>query len=62
MLKEVEDAKREGRKLQTLDEFLEELQEENQVWRWPYFTIYDKNEINNVSDEYIKWLVAEAGK
>lgn len=30
-LKEVEDAKREGRKLQTLDEFLEELQEENQV-------------------------------
>lgn len=25
-------------------------------------TIYDKNEIDNVSDEYIKWLVAEAGK
>jgi len=25
-------------------------------------TIYDKNEIDNVSDEYIKWLVAEARK
>ena len=23
-------------------------------------TIYDKNEIENVSDEYIKWLVSEA--
>lgn len=23
-------------------------------------TIYDKNEIGNVSDEYIKWLVSEA--
>lgn len=25
-------------------------------------TIYDKNEIGNVSDEYIKWLVSEARK
>lgn len=25
-------------------------------------TIYDKNEIDNVSDEYIRWLVAEARK
>ena len=25
-------------------------------------TIYDKNEIDNVSDNYIKWLVAEAMK
>ncbi|MBQ9214516.1 MAG: type II toxin-antitoxin system RelE/ParE family toxin [Bacteroidales bacterium] len=25
-------------------------------------TIYDKSEIDNVSDEYIKWLVAEANK
>ena len=25
-------------------------------------TIYDKNEIENVSDEYISWLVAEARK
>ena len=25
-------------------------------------TIYDKNEIENVSDEYIKWLVSEANK
>lgn len=25
-------------------------------------TIYDKEEINNVSDEYIKWLVKEARK
>ena len=25
-------------------------------------TIYDKNEIDNVSDEYIRWLVSEAGK
>lgn len=25
-------------------------------------TIHDKNEIDNVSDEYIKWLVAEARK
>ena len=24
-------------------------------------TIYDKNEIDNVSDEYIRWLVSEAG-
>ena len=24
--------------------------------------IYDKNEIDNVSDEYIRWLVSEAGK
>ena len=23
-------------------------------------TIYDKNEIENVSDEYIQWLVSEA--
>ena len=23
-------------------------------------TIYDKNEIDNVSDEYIRWLVSEA--
>jgi len=30
-LKEVEDAKREGRKLQTLDEFLEELEMEESV-------------------------------
>ena len=25
-------------------------------------TIYDKNEIDNVSDEYIKWLVSEIKK
>ena len=25
-------------------------------------TIYDKDEIDNVSDEYIRWLVSEAGK
>lgn len=25
-------------------------------------TIYDKNEIDNVSDKYIKWLVSEAQK
>ena len=25
-------------------------------------TIYDKNEIDNVSDDYIKWLVGEAKK
>ncbi len=25
-------------------------------------TIYDKNEIDNVSDEYISWLVSEAKK
>ena len=25
-------------------------------------TIYDKNEIDNVSDEYICWLVSEAGQ
>lgn len=25
-------------------------------------TIYDKNEIDNVSDEYIRWLVSEAEK
>ena len=25
-------------------------------------TIYDKNEIDSVSDEYIKWLVSEARK
>ena len=25
-------------------------------------TIYDKNEIENVSDEYIKWLVSETRK
>ena len=25
-------------------------------------TIYDKNEIENVSDNYIKWLVSEAMK
>lgn len=25
-------------------------------------TIYDKNEIDNVSDEYIRWLVSEATK
>ena len=25
-------------------------------------TIYDKSEIENVSDEYIKWLISEAGK
>lgn len=25
-------------------------------------TIYDKNEISNVSDEYIRWLVSEARK
>lgn len=24
-------------------------------------TIYDKNEIDNVFDEYIRWLVSEAG-
>jgi hypothetical protein len=23
-------------------------------------TIYDKNEINNVTDDYIRWLVSEA--
>ena len=25
-------------------------------------TIYDKSEIENVSDEYIKWLISETGK
>jgi len=25
-------------------------------------TIYDKGEIENVSDEYIKWLISETGK
>jgi hypothetical protein len=25
-------------------------------------TIYDKDEIDNVSDEYIRWLISEAGK
>lgn len=25
-------------------------------------TIYDKNEIDNVSDEYIRWLISETGK
>ena len=25
-------------------------------------TIYDKDEIYNVSDEYIRWLISEAGK
>lgn len=30
-LREVEEAKREGRKLKTMDEFLEELEEENAV-------------------------------
>lgn len=25
-------------------------------------TIYDKDEIDNVSDEYIRWLVSEAGQ
>jgi hypothetical protein len=25
-------------------------------------TIYDKDEIDNVSDEYIRWLVSEAGR
>ena len=25
-------------------------------------TIYDKNEIDNVSDEYISWLVSEVKK
>jgi hypothetical protein len=25
-------------------------------------TIYDKDEIGNVSDEYIRWLISEAGK
>ena len=25
-------------------------------------TIYDKDEIDNVSDEYIRWLICEAGK
>ena len=25
-------------------------------------TIYDKDEIDNVSDEYIRWLVSETGK
>ena len=25
-------------------------------------TIYDKDEIDNVSDDYIRWLISEAGK
>ena len=25
-------------------------------------TIYDKDEIDNVSDEYIRWLISEAGQ
>ena len=25
-------------------------------------TIYDKDETDNVSDEYIRWLISEAGK
>ncbi|MBP3775712.1 MAG: type II toxin-antitoxin system RelE/ParE family toxin [Prevotella sp.] len=25
-------------------------------------TIYDKDEIDNVSDEYIRWLISKAGK
>ena len=25
-------------------------------------TIYDKDEIDNVSDEYIRWLISETGK
>jgi len=25
-------------------------------------TIYDKDEIDNVSDEYIRWLISVAGK
>ena len=33
--------------------------EENEV---TLLTIYDKNEIDNVSDEYIRWLISEVRK
>lgn len=41
-----------------LDDYLTVLVSENADVT--LLTIYDKNEIDNVSDEYIRWLVSEA--
>ena len=42
-----------------IGEFFRESEDADDV---TLLTIYDKDEISNVSDEYIKWLLSEARK